>query len=870
MSTHKAKDNLPSCLACCLLAPLLFACSETFPEPADPPPAESALLTSAAAALAFDVASMNLLLRQGDEVRSRIDLAELRLGRVATFNPDRSYAPDSLKGFPVKDLSWFHPVSARLLRPGDGEPALATWSDPQAALIELQTSDKDGLAGHRWHLRVVALDHGTFRLDLELADPKMRTATAQEAPDDLHLLVDLAVAVTETERFYGMGEVFAGPEHRGQIRPMHMVPDLSTESGYNEVHVPIPLLIGGGGWGLFVQSRRPAIFDLGATDPQRVHAVFNAGSLRCYLMAADSPLAIIGAYTRLTGAPALPARWAFGTLIWRNENKDQAEVLDDMSQIRAHDLAISGMWLDRPFDTHVNNFDFDPKRFPEPDEMIAQVQALGMRMAMWSTPYAEEGGLYHDQVVDNGWYVDLPAIVKGIVKWGGPIDLTHPDAYAMWRAAIGTVAKRGIEGWKLDFAEDVQIGYGSLRLHYGFHDGSDERTMHHGYALPYHQVYRDNLPADGGFLLSRAGTYGDQAISTMIWPGDLDANLMAHGQCDDDVCHVGGLPASVAAMLGLAASGYPLYAADTGGYRHTRPSKKTFMRWLAQTGLSAVQQIGGGKQSNPWDFKAYEGSQFDQEVLDAAVYYTRLHSRLFPYIYSAAKRAAAHEPGPIRPFAMVHPDLVATEGYDAVAQSQYYLGEHLLVAPVVDDKPGRDVLLPPGVWFDWWTRSPAPGDPAATGDPAKPRKFKLDVPLNRIPIWLRAGGLVPMLRPTIDTLAPATVAGVDSFANETGPLHVLVAPGAAGSAAVYDGTTVDLLDGPSAASLKLKFSPGSEFKHGAEFEIWTAASAKVAIDGQDSAASATKTCQSCWWYDTATTTLHVRLTAGPHTVVMYR
>ena len=851
---------------CCLTALFLLAhgCSDVFPDPAEPPPAESARLVSAAARLELDVASLTLTLRQGDQLRAHLPLAELRLGTVGTFDPDRNYAPDSLKNFPVKDLSWSHPTAARLLRPADNKPALGAWNDASAALVELQTATEEGGAGPRWVLRLGALTDGTFSLDLELADGELRAATAAETGPDVTVLVDLAVAVTASERLYGLGEVFAGPEHRGQVRPMHMLPDLSTESGYNEVHVPIPLVIGSGGWGLFVQSRRPATFDLGKNDPERVHAIFNAGQLRCYLFAADSPLAITGAYTRVTGAPALPARWAFGSIIWRNENKDQAEVLDDMTQIRAHDLAISAMWLDRPFDTHVNNFDFDPKRFPAPDEMISQVQALGMRMAMWSTPYAEEGGTYHQQVVDNGWYVQLPALVKGIVKWGGPIDLTHPDAYAMWRSAIAKVAKRGIEGWKLDFAEDVQIGFGSLRLHYGFADGSDERTMHHGYALPYHKVYQENLPESGGFILSRAGTYGDQAITTMIWPGDLDANLLAHGECDDEACHVGGLPASVAAMLGLAASGYPLYAADTGGYRHGRPDKQTFMRWLAQTGLSAAQQIGGGKQSNPWDFQAYEGSQFDEEVLAAAVYYTRLHSRLFPYIYSAALRAQAHEPGPIRPFAMAHPELVQDAGYDSVAQTQYYLGDNLLVAPVVDAKPGREVLLPAGQWLDWWTHKPVAGA-AATA-----RRMQLTVPLDRIALWLRAGGLVPMLRPTIDTLAPATTPGVDSFANEVGPLHVIVGPGAAGEAAVYDGSTITLIDGPQAPALTVKIVPGNEFSHGSELEVWMSAPAAVHVDGKSLAKGDPASCLTCWWMDGPGATLHVRLTAGAHEVKIDR
>lgn len=854
-----------------LLAWVLFAwgaavgCDESFPEPADPPASKTATLASDQAALAVSVDDLRLTLTWGEAGRTAIDLGRLRLGRVAQFDVDRNYDPSTLASFPVADLSWLHPVSAKLLRPESGKPALGGYDDPTQAWLALETVDEQGVAGPPWHLRIVAQSHGTFRCELQPAQVALREAIAAESPEDLFVLTDLPVEVTPSERFYGLGERFDAPEHHGRTRRMHMVADFSTESGYNEVHVPIPLLIGTRGWGLFVQSRRPAVFDVGKTEPERVHAVFNDPTLRFYLIAAAHPLDVPGAYTRLTGAPAMPATWAFGPIIWRNENKSQAEVLDDMQQIRDHDLAISAMWLDRPFDTHVNNFGFDPKRFPDPDAMIAKVQALGMRMGMWSTPYAEKGSDFHDEIVAKGWYVGLPAIVKGVVKWGGPIDLTHPDAFAFWKQAISKAAKRGIEGWKLDFAEDVHVGLGKLRVHYTFADGSDERTMHHGYPLPYHRAYHENLPEGGGFLLCRAGTFGDQVYSSMIWPGDLDNNLMAHGECDDaGTCHVGGLPASFSAMLSLSTSGYPLYAADTGGYRHGRPTKHTFMRWIAQTGLSAAMQIGGGQQSNPWDFKKYGDSVFDQEVLDAARYYTRLHTRLFPYLYTAMHRARDHQRGPVRPFGMAHPELQGHPLFDALADTQHYLGEALLVAPVLDTAPGRKVLLPPGEFFDWWTHEKVAGDPAAA------RVLDLTVPLDRIPLYVPAGGVLPLLRPTIDTLAPATEPGVDSYAADPGRLHLLIAPGPDAHTALWDGS--DVRTRGAGGGVEVQFKHGSVFKQGVQIELWRAdPPSDVKLGGQSMGGqapeSARATCASCWWHDAGLRQLVVRLPAGDHSVI---
>src|SRR5262249_13883847 len=156
--------------------------------------------------------------------------------------------------------------------------------------------------------------------------------------------------------------------------------------------------------------------------------------------------------------------------------------------------------------------------------------------------------------------------------------LTNPDAYAWWQDLVRNYTNMGVEGFKLDYAEDVVPGLTNGRNVWEFYDGSDERTMHEGYTLLYHQVYQETLPAEGSFLLCRHGTWGDQVNASVIWPGDLDASFAKNGEMVDDYVSVGGLPATVIAGLSLGASGYPFFGADTGGYLHSPPDKELFTR----------------------------------------------------------------------------------------------------------------------------------------------------------------------------------------------------------------------------------------------------------------------------------------------------
>jgi alpha-D-xyloside xylohydrolase len=302
--------------------------------------------------------------------------------------------------------------------------------------------------------------------------------------------------------------------------------------------------------------------------------------------------------------------------------------------------------------------------------------------------------------------------------------------------------------------------------------------MHRGYQLVYHRVYQETLPQDGGFLLCRAGKYGDQVNVSVIWPGDLDASLARHGETVEEggesYVAVGGLPASLVAGLSLGPSGFPFYGSDTGGYRHSPPDKETFTRWFEQTALSTVMQVGTSSNNVAWEFSPETG--FDEEMLAYYRTYTRLHLRLFPYEQTYAEKIQEDGRPIMRALGLAYPEL------GAHPNDTYMFGDYLLVAPVVErGKTSREVMLPEGRWVDFWSGEAYDGG----------QTIMVDAPLGKLPLFLMAGGIVPMLRPTIDTISPvADSSVVDSYATAAGLLYVRVAAGAKSSFTVFDGAEV--------------------------------------------------------------------------------
>jgi alpha-D-xyloside xylohydrolase len=100
-------------------------------------------------------------------------------------------------------------------------------------------------------------------------------------------------------------------------------------------------------------------------------------------------------------------------------------------------------------------------------------------------------------------------------------------------------------------------------------------------------------------------------------------------------------------------------------------------------------------------------------------------------------------------------------------------GPYLLVAPITTPSTSeRDVYLPDGLWYDFWTGKLYGGG----------RYVRAEAPLERIPVFVRAGAVLP--------LAPY---GLKSASERVDSYELRVYPGADGIFELYDddGETYD-------------------------------------------------------------------------------
>ncbi len=670
--------------------------------------------------------------------------------------------------------------------------------------------------------------------------------------------------IDSQEGLYGLGEVYDAVNQRGYLKAMQLELDLELEERYNEVHAPIPYAVGSRGWGLFVPSDSPAAFDMGKRDSERLSAHFGGGrwgsggplldleewmtlshqaerseegrsriqGISFYLFSEPNPLDLTRHYYEVSGWPKLPAPWALGPWIWRDENDDQAQVVSDLNTIRDLDLPTSGYWIDRPYESEIGLFDFNPITFLNPQELSQTFDANGFKLALWHAPYidaeASDAAEQHRYAQEQGF---LP-VMRGLLlnPWGAPIDFTHPDAMSWWREQLTAYSDIGVEGYKLDYAEDVVIGVNGQRLPWVFHDGSDELTMHAHYQRLYHQTYSETLGEDGGFLICRTARWGDQVNVNVMWPADLDADFSRYrerrrDEDGEEYGPIGGVPAALVAGLSLSVSGFPFFASDTGGYRRSPPDKETFMRWLELSALGTVMQTGTNSNDVPWEFNDENG--FDEEVLDTYRRYALLNIRLFPYKWTYAQELTRNGRAIQRTFGLSYPMM------NQHPSDHFFLGDSLLVSPsVVRGERQKEILIPPGQWVDWWTNEVIDGGESGTS-------INREVPLDLLPMYVKRGALIPLLRPSIDTLSPVGVnvpaaeREIESFADTPGELWVrgygIPEEGSPFIWTLYDETRLNY------TARGLSDESGEVFTQGRVYELrgWDQAPRELTLNGRE-------------------------------------
>jgi alpha-glucosidase (family GH31 glycosyl hydrolase) len=579
------------------------------------------------------------------------------------------------------------------------------------------------------------------RLDIAIAGPDR--VSLELHPEDNPLRIALDWRRRGDERFVGLGarhctqfdqagrtvQLGADRRYTGPDCPA----DLLAQGGIPQGDcAPIPWLVSSRGYAVWLRSEANGIrFDL-AGERVSTSARASAGPLSLELFCHPTPAARLRAFCRATGFPAVLPEWGYGFWKSRDVYEHQDDVEDDFDGMRRHDIPLDAVVIDSPWATQYNTWEFNPYQFPDAPGLIRRMRSDGVRTVVWVTPWVNldsrdgqippqpESERLHREPASNyapgaegGHFLTEPDGEPFVTQWwmgtGSPVDFTSRAAEQWWRDQVRKVLELGVEGVKADDGEGYYIP-DHVRLSDG-RSGAQAAWALGGLHRDSLQRALDEVHPGRGVVFARSGWTGQQATGC-TWGGDQASDFWS-------------LRVLVVATLSAAASGVSNWSHDVGGYLGHRLVERCppelLVRWLQFGCFTPLMHAHGRMPQEPW--------HYSERVLECYRAYVLLHEQLVPYVRAAARTAARTGLPIIRPLCLTDPS--DPRGWSI--GDAYGFGPALWVAPVLEDEAReREVALPRGQWIETWSGREARGG----------GEHVVDAPLERIPVWVRAGSIV--------------------------------------------------------------------------------------------------------------------------------
>ena len=545
--------------------------------------------------------------------------------------------------------------------------------------------------------------------------------------DGCHMIESLALEADEA--IYGFGEQFGPLNKRGLTIPIWNSD--TTYTAGSRSYKSIPFYISSRGYGLVLLTGGKALFEVGSGYSYVSLSIEVWKPWMEYLVIyGPSIKEILRLYTYFTGRPSLPPLWSFGFWMSRAEYKSRHEVEEVAEKLRRYRIPCDVIHIDPAWmkDKIYSNFEWNEKDFPNPREMFRKLDEMGFKVSLWEQPYIPKGTKLYEEALEKGYLVralngDVVNILDFTRRLCGIVDFTNPNARKWYKKLHRKILNMGARLFKTDMGE-------ALPEDALLYNGMRGEEAHNLYALYYQgtvfEAVEEKYPGEG-LVWGRAGCIGIQRFPVQ-WGGD------SHSTFSDMTSQLWG-------ELSYSLSGVPFWSHDIGGFQgitiippvwgeentsgRRKPLEKLYIRWAQWGLLSPFSRAHGTSPREPWEY--------GDEALKIFRKFTELRYSLLPYIYSLAKKACDEGIPIARPLIMEFQDDPTVRNIG----NEYMLGNSLLIIPVLSGNDRVEYYLPRCKWLDVWR-----GEILGGG-----RWIREKVPRDRIPIYLREGGLVPMCKP---------------------------------------------------------------------------------------------------------------------------
>ena len=530
-------------------------------------------------------------------------------------------------------------------------------------------------------------------------------------------------ALSDGEKLLGGGERVLGMDRRGQTFPLYNKAHYGYSTASSQMYFSLPLLLSSNKYMLLFDNSAKGEADLGATVADELRFTAEGGRSSYVVVAGGNYPALLQNYTALTGRQPLPARWTLGNYASRFGYHSEAEARAVVEKFRELKLPLDALvldlyWFGPDIKGHMGNLAWDLNAFPQPEKMLADFSEDGINTILVTEPFVLTTSKRWQEAVDAGAIAkDLTGQPKTFDFYFGNtglIDVFSQQGRDWFWPIYQGLAEQGVAGVWGDLGEPEV--HPEDTVHANGMANEVHNAFGHKWADMVYSGMRQHFPDQRPFIMMRAGAPGSQRFGMVPWTGDVERSW-------------GGLKPQVELALTMGLSGFGYIHSDLGGFAGGEQfDKELYIRWLQYGVFQPVYRPHAQEHIAP------ELVFHDSGTIDTLRPWLELRYQLLPYNYTLAYHNS--QTG----IPLMRPLFYLDEQNSALLEEKnsYLWGDAFLVAPVTE--PGVSewpVQLPGGVWFDYFTGKRF----SQTGE------VKLPVTIDTIPILVKAGSFVPMIKP---------------------------------------------------------------------------------------------------------------------------
>ena len=579
--------------------------------------------------------------------------------------------------------------------------------------------------------------------------------------------VSQTFTLDKDEAIYGLGTVQDGKLNRRGLKKRM---EQSNLEDFQNVLQSIK------GYGIYWENYSPTMFE---DNAEGMTFTSEAGQgIDYYFMYGGSADGVIALVRQLTGDVPMFPLWTYGFWQSKERYKTAQETESIVDQYRALQVPLDGIIQDWQYwgsNYLWNAMDFLSEDFANGKQMIQNVHKkhAHFMISIWAsfgpmTQQFRELDAKSLLMPFETWpQSGISHVWPPIMKYPSGVkvyDAFHPEARAIYWKYLKTLYDYGTDAWWMDSTDPDFFNPKESDYDHKVYGGT-WRSQRNAFPLAtVRGIYEAQRKDDRGkriFIMTRSSYAGQQHYGSNMWSGDVASSW--------DM-----LRKQVPAGLNFTLTGNPNFNTDIGGFFCNRYNTKgkgsaprnpqfqeLYVRWM-QYGLfcPVFRSHGADAPREIWQF-----GKKGEPVYDAIEQMIRLRYRLIPYLYSTAWQVTSNNDSYMRP---LFADFAQDKQVWNVAD-EFMFGRSILAAPIVNPQYTEEAIIkedamtgwdrktvsdgsPVGVidwtatksatkylpkgttWYDFWTGKRYKGG----------QSVKLETQLNRVPMFVRAGSIVPM------------------------------------------------------------------------------------------------------------------------------